>query len=48
MREYLVKMKDLSVEDATWEGKKLVKHPELKLLEGKQTQAGRNVMSPTA
>jgi len=43
----LVKWKDLPVEDATWEGEQVLKHPKLKFLEGKQFWAGRIAMSPT-
>ena len=45
-REYLVKWKDLPVEDATWEGEAILQHPALRLLEDKQFQEGRTVMSP--
>jgi hypothetical protein len=48
VREYLVKWKDFPIEDATWEGEKVLQHPGLKLLEGKQSWAGRTVMSPSA
>ena len=46
IREYLVKWKDLPVEDATWEGEAILQHPALRLLEAKQFQEGRTVMSP--
>ena len=45
IREYLVQWKKLPPEDATWEGEQVLKHPSLKLLEDKQSQAGRTVMS---
>jgi hypothetical protein len=43
--EFLVKWKDLSVEDATWEYEQVLQLPGLKLLEDKQIWAGRTVMS---
>ena len=36
IREYLVKLKDLPVEDATWEGEVILQHPALRFLEAKQ------------
>ena len=45
--EYLVKWKELPMEDATWEGEQVLQHPSLQLLEDKQFQAGRTVMSPS-
>ena len=45
IREYLVKWKEFPIEDATWEGKHVLQHPNLQLLEYKQFQAGRTVMS---
>ena len=48
IREFLVKWKDLPIEDATWEGDQILQHPNLKLLEDKQSRAGRTVMSPSA
>ena len=47
IREYLVKWKDLQVEDATWESEEILQHPELRMLVDKQFQEGRTVMSPT-
>ena len=47
IREYLVKWKDLPVNDATWEGDEILQHLELTLLEDKQFQEGRIVMSPS-
>ena len=46
IREFLVKWKDLPIEDATWEGEQVLQHPNLKLLEDKQSRAWRTVMSP--
>ena len=37
--EYLVKWKELPMEDATWEGEQVLQHPSLQLLEDKQFQA---------
>ena len=36
IREYLLKWKDLPVEDATWENEEILQHPDLNLLEDKQ------------
>jgi hypothetical protein len=33
------------VEDATWEGEKILQHPGLMLLEDKKSREGRTVMS---
>ena len=41
----LGKMKELPMEDATWEGEQVLQHPSLQLLEDKQFQVGRIVMS---
>ena len=48
IREYLVKWKDLHIEDATWEGEQVLQHLNLKLLEDKQSRAGITIMSPSA
>ena len=45
IREYLVQWKVLPLEDATWEGERVLQHPSLQLLENKQSQAERTVMS---
>ena len=45
IREYLVKWNELPMEDATWEGEQVLQHPSLQLLEEKQFQAERIVMS---
>jgi hypothetical protein len=46
VNEYLMRWKDLPVEDATWEGEQILQHPGLQLLEDEQTWGGRIVMSP--
>jgi hypothetical protein len=48
IKEYLIKWKNLPIEDATWEGEQILQHPGLHLLEDKQSQVGRTVMSPLA
>jgi hypothetical protein len=48
IKEYLIKWKNLPIEDATWEGEQILQHPGLQLLEDKQSQAGRTVMSSLA
>ena len=45
VKEFLLKWKDLPVEDATWENEQVLQLPGLKLLEDKQIWAGRTVMS---
>jgi len=45
IQEYLIKWKDLSDEDSTWEGDEILAHPTLKLLEGKQFERGGFVTS---
>ena len=45
IREYLVQWKELPLEEATWEGEQVLQHPSLQLLEDKQSQARRTVMS---
>ena len=47
IREYLVKWKDLPVEDATWESEEILQHLELRLLGDKQFQEGWIIMSPS-
>ena len=45
IRECLVRWRGLPVEDSTWEGKHILQHPGLMLLEDKQSREGRTVMS---
>jgi hypothetical protein len=45
MKECLVRWRGLPVKDATWEGEHILQHPGLMLLEDKQSQEGRTVMS---
>jgi hypothetical protein len=47
IRVYPVKWRDFAVKDATWDGEKILKHPSLELLEDKQYQEGRTVISPS-
>jgi hypothetical protein len=47
IREYLIKWKDLPIEDATWESEEILQHPELRLLGDKQFPEGRTIMSPS-
>jgi hypothetical protein len=48
IKEYLIRWKDLPIEDATWENEQMVRETGLELLEDKQFQAGETVMSPTS
>ena len=40
IREYLIKWKDLPIEDATWESEEILQHPKLRLLGDKQFPEG--------
>ena len=48
IKEYLIRWKDLPIEDAMLENEQVVRETSLKLLEGKQFIAGETVMSPTS
>jgi hypothetical protein len=48
VKEYLIRWKDLPIEDATWEQEHVVREAGLELLEDKQFQAGETIMSPTS
>jgi hypothetical protein len=48
IREYLVKWKNLPIEDATWEGEQVILETCPKFLVGKQFLTGETVMSPTS
>jgi hypothetical protein len=47
-KEYLIRWKDLPIEDTTWENEQVVRETGLELLEDKQFLAGETVMSPTS
>ena len=46
IKEYLVQWKDILSEDATWKEENILQHKNMKFLEDKKYQVGRNVMSP--
>jgi hypothetical protein len=48
IREYLIKWKDLPIEDDTWENEQVIRETGSELLVGKQFLAGETVMSPTS
>jgi hypothetical protein len=48
IKEYLVKWKNLPIEDATWEGEQMLQKTGPELLVGKQFLAEETVMSPTS
>ena len=48
INEYLVKWKDLPIEDATWESEQVLQETSSELLVGKQFLAGETVMSPAS
>jgi len=48
IKEYLVKWKNLLMEDATWEGEHLIQETGSELLVGKKFLVGETVMSPTS
>jgi hypothetical protein len=45
IQEYLIRWWDLPTEDAMWEGDQILQHPNLQLLEDKQSREGRTIMS---
>jgi hypothetical protein len=47
IKEYLIKWKNLPIEDASWEGEQVLQHLDSELLVGKQFQAGETVRSPS-
>lgn len=47
IKEYLVKWKNLHIDDVTWENEEILQHPDLQLLEAKQSWGGRIVVSPS-
>jgi hypothetical protein len=48
IREYLIKWKDLPIEDATCENEQVLQKAGFELLVGKQFPVGETVMSPTS
>ena len=48
IEKYLLKWKNLPIEDATWEGEQMIQEIGPELLVGKQFLAGETVMSPTS
>jgi hypothetical protein len=48
IREYLIKWKDLPIEDATWEKEQVIRETGSKLFVDKQFLAGETIMSPTS
>jgi hypothetical protein len=48
IKEYLIRWKDLPIEDATWDNEQVVREIGLELLEDKKFLAGETVMSPTS
>jgi hypothetical protein len=48
IKEYLVKWKDLLIEDATWESEQVLQETGSELLVGKKFLAGKTIMSPTS
>jgi hypothetical protein len=48
IKEYLIRWKDLPIEDSTWENEQVVRETGLELLEDKKFLVGETVMSPTS
>jgi hypothetical protein len=48
IREYLIKWKDLPIEDVTWESEQVIRETGSELLVGKQFLARETVMSPAS
>ena len=48
IKEYLIRWKDLPIEDSTWDQEHVVREESLELLEDKQFQVGETLMSPTS
>jgi hypothetical protein len=48
IKEYLIKLKDLPIEDAMWENEQVVRETGLEFLKEKQFLAGETVTSPTS
>ena len=48
IKEYLIKWKDLHIENVTWENEQVLQKVGLELLVGKQFPVGETVMSPTS
>ena len=46
VREYLIKWKNLPLEDATWEGEEILQHPSLQLFDDQQFWEERTIKSP--
>jgi hypothetical protein len=47
IREYLVLWRIFLTKYSTWEGEQILQHPDLELLEDKQSWEGRTIMSPS-
>jgi hypothetical protein len=47
IKEYLVKWKNLPIEDATWESEQVIQQTGSRLLVGKQFPVGETVMFPS-
>ena len=47
IKQYLVQWRDFPSEEATWEDEKILQHPNLELLEDKQSLVWRTFISPS-